>query len=102
MNATFEAKTISLPLRQQSESRWSRMRENHFYGRDYSAEHILFLQEKARMIREKCQSFLLLGVGGSNGAARAIIEGLKPSGGPQIIYAANGLPPRPMSGFCAR
>ena len=97
MNAKFEASTISLPLRQQSASIWNQMRENHFYGRDYTAEHILFLQEKARAIREKCQSFLLIGVGGSNGAARAIIEGLDKNGSPKIVYAGNGLSPRQIS-----
>lgn len=97
MNAKFETSTISLPLRQRSESIWSRMRENHFYGRDYSAEHISDLQEKARAVREKCQSFLLIGVGGSNGAARAIIEGLDKNGSPKIVYAGNGLSPRQMS-----
>ena len=97
MNARFDAGTISSPLRRQSENIWNQIQENHFYGRDYSAEHISMLQEKAKRIREKCQSFLLIGVGGSNGAARSIIEGLNKNGSPKIVYAGNGLSPRQMA-----
>ena len=96
MNARFDAGTISSPLRRQSENIWNQIQENHFYGRDYSAEHISMLQEKAKRILEKCQSFFLIGVGGSNGAARSIIEGLNKNGSPKIVYAGNGLSPRQM------
>ncbi len=94
MNAKFEVNTISLPLRERSADIWQKEQRNPFYGREYSAEHITFLQRRAKEIREKCRTFILIGVGGSNGAARAIIEGLGKNSTPKIVYAGNGLSPR--------
>ena len=53
-------------------------------------EHI---EEKAKEIRENADVFLLIGVGGSNQGARAVIKALQPSGNPEILYAGNNLSP---------
>ena len=46
----------------------------------------------AQEIRQNAQVFVLVGVGGSNQAARAIIEALKKEDdGPEIVYAGNTL-----------
>ena len=47
--------------------------------------------EYAAQVREKADVFVLIGVGGSNQAARAVIEALRPEGGPRILYAGNNL-----------
>lgn len=47
----------------------------------------------AEEIRKKADVFVLIGVGGSNNAARAVVEALKTEGGPEIIYAGNTLSP---------
>ena len=47
----------------------------------------------AQTIREKADVFVVIGVGGSNNAARSIIEALKPAGAPEIVYAGNTLSP---------
>lgn len=46
---------------------------------------------KAAEIREKADAFVLVGVGGSNQAARAVIKALQKDGAPEIIYAGNTL-----------
>ena len=49
------------------------------------------IAEKAKEIRQNADAFVLVGVGGSNQAARALIEALKGEGGPEILYAGNTL-----------
>lgn len=49
------------------------------------------IRQYASEIREKADIFVLIGVGGSNQAARAVIEGLRPEGGPEILYTGNNL-----------
>lgn len=49
------------------------------------------INQYAEEIRRKADVFVLIGVGGSNQAARAAIEGLKPEGGPEILYTGNSL-----------
>lgn len=49
------------------------------------------IKQKAAEIRKNAQVFVLVGVGGSNQAARAMIEALKAPGGPEIVYAGNSL-----------
>lgn len=56
-----------------------------------SSELLEILNEYAKEVREKADIFVLIGVGGSNQAARAVIEGLALEGGPQILYAGNQL-----------
>jgi len=51
------------------------------------------IEEKAKEIRENADVFLLIGVGGSNQGARAVIEALNPEGTPKIIYTGNNLSP---------
>lgn len=48
------------------------------------------IQKKADEISENADAFILVGIGGSNQAARAVIKALKPSK-TQIIYAGNTL-----------
>ena len=58
--------------------------------REAACELELILR-KAAEIRRDAQVFVLVGVGGSNQAARAMIEALKAPGGPEIVYAGNTL-----------
>lgn len=51
------------------------------------------IRTKAREIREKADVFVIVGVGGSNQAARAMIEGLKKADRPEIMYLGNTLSP---------
>ena len=53
------------------------------------------LQGKAKEVREKAQALVLIGVGGSNKAARALVTALEPEGIP-IVYAGNTLSPHSM------
>ena len=54
-------------------------------------ELLAAIEAKAKEVRQNADIFVLVGVGGSNQAARAVIEGLKPKGGPKILYAGNTL-----------
>ena len=49
------------------------------------------IEQVAAHVRETCDAFVLIGVGGSNNAARSVIEALADGTGPQIIYAGNTL-----------
>jgi len=49
------------------------------------------IEAKAAEIRKNADVFVLVGVGGSNQAARALIEALQVAGGPHIVYAGNTL-----------
>lgn len=51
------------------------------------------LEKLAAEIREKADAFVLIGVGGSNNAARSVIKALQKEGTPEIIYAGNTLSP---------
>ncbi len=53
------------------------------------------MREKGAEIREKADVFVLVGVGGSNQAARAVIESIQPryNGAPEILYAGNTFSP---------
>lgn len=51
--------------------------------------------EIAKEIKEKADVFVLIGIGGSNNAARSVIEALKDEvDGPEVIYSGNTLSPR--------
>lgn len=49
------------------------------------------MQAKAEEIRKNADIFVIVGVGGSNQAARAVIEALEKKGRTRIIYAGNTL-----------
>ncbi len=51
----------------------------------------------AASIRESSDAFVLIGVGGSNNAARSVIEALQEKGGCEIIYAGNTLSPHALT-----
>ncbi|MDD6283690.1 MAG: glucose-6-phosphate isomerase, partial [Oribacterium sp.] len=50
-------------------------------------EQLLRIERKAQEIRRNADAFVLIGIGGSNNAARAVVEALKPLDGCEIIYA---------------
>lgn len=56
-----------------------------------SEEMITRFESLAKEIRENADVFVLIGVGGSNNAARSVIEALKTEDGPEVIYAGNTL-----------
>ena len=58
-----------------------------------SEERLTELEQLAADIREKADVFVLIGVGGSNNAARSVIEALQKKGTPKIVYAGNTLSP---------
>lgn len=58
-----------------------------------SAVQVEVMKEKALEIREQADVFVIVGVGGSNQAARAMIEALQDRKGPEIIYLGNTLSP---------
>lgn len=51
------------------------------------------IREKAEEIRREADVFVIVGVGGSNQAARAVIEALPRKNGPEIVYLGNTLSP---------
>lgn len=53
--------------------------------------HLAKIQEIADKVRSTCDAFVLIGVGGSNNAARSVIEAFPLVSGPKIIYAGNTL-----------
>ena len=65
-------------------------------------ENIKRLEEIAKEIRENADAFVLIGVGGSNNAARSVIEALSKDDAPEIIYAGNTLSPDAMNRMMKR
>ena len=58
----------------------------------YASEEMLARIEKiAAHVRATCDAFVVIGVGGSNNAARSVIEALADGSGPEIVYAGNTL-----------
>ena len=57
-----------------------------------SDAQLSILEEKAREVREHADAFVLIGVGGSNNAARSVIKALNPQG-PKVYYAGNTISP---------
>lgn len=53
-------------------------------------ETVSQIEHIANQIRGNCNAFVLIGVGGSNNAARSVIEALQ-TDGPEILYAGNTL-----------
>ncbi len=51
------------------------------------------IEEIASRIRKSCDAFVLIGVGGSNNAARSVIKALASDSPVEIIYAGNSLSP---------
>ena len=54
---------------------------------------LLRIREIAGKVRENSDVFVLIGVGGSNNAARSVIEALTDNDGTEIVYAGNTLSP---------
>ncbi|WP_034579161.1 glucose-6-phosphate isomerase [Kallipyga massiliensis] len=59
-----------------------------------SQEKLDRIISKAQEIREQADAFVLIGVGGSNNAARSVIESIGDKSGTQIIYAGDTLHPQ--------
>lgn len=51
------------------------------------------LEQIAADVRSKADAFVVIGVGGSNNAARSVVEALKTGSGMEIIWAGNTLSP---------
>lgn len=47
------------------------------------------IEELAARVRRDADVFVLIGVGGSNNAARSVIEAFPECDGPEIVYAGN-------------
>lgn len=56
-------------------------------------EYVQKLKKMAEDIRKKADVFVIIGVGGSNNAARAVIEALQVDDKVKIVYAGNTLSP---------
>ena len=69
---------------------------------DESAVQLEDIRDKAREVRENADVFVLVGVGGSNQAARAVIEAMDGRGGPEILYAGNTLSPHALAAVMRR
>jgi glucose-6-phosphate isomerase len=55
------------------------------------------IEAKAQEIRENADTFLLIGVGGSNQGARAVIKAFQTEVKPEILYTGNNLSPYSMN-----
>ncbi len=51
----------------------------------------------AEKVKKTCDAFVVIGVGGSNNAARSVIEALSDGAGAEIIYAGNTLSPHALN-----
>lgn len=69
---------------------------------DTSAIQLDSIIKKAKEVRENAEVFVIAGVGGSNQAARAMIEGLTDRKGPEILYMGNTLSPYSISHMLKR
>lgn len=66
-------------------------------------DHLQMLESLAKEIRDSADVFVLIGVGGSNNAARAMIEALKNSeSNTEIIYAGNSTDPDAIESILSR
>lgn len=61
--------------------------------REASVLQLAEIKAKAEEIRREADVFVIVGVGGSNQAARAVIEALPRPEGPEIVYLGNTLSP---------
>ena len=52
-------------------------------------EQVDFLLEQAARVRADADAFVVIGIGGSNQAARAVVKALRPEDGPAILWAGN-------------
>lgn len=59
---------------------------------EWAGEKVLAeIEAIADRVKKTCDAFVLIGVGGSNNAARSVIEALADGSGVEIIYAGNTL-----------
>lgn len=65
--------------------------------RETSAVQLDLIKAKAEEIRKDADVFIIVGVGGSNQASRAMIKALAEEGKPQILYLGNTLSPHYIS-----
>ena len=52
-------------------------------------ERVDFLREQAARVRADAEALVVIGIGGSNQAARAVVKALRPEDGPAILWAGN-------------
>lgn len=56
------------------------------------------MEALATSVRARCKVFVVVGVGGSNNAARSVVEALRrPNDGPEILYMGNTLSPHALN-----
>ncbi|MBT9775996.1 glucose-6-phosphate isomerase [Clostridium sp. MCC353] len=67
-----------------------------------AAVQLELIKEKAKEVRENADVFVIVGVGGSNQAARAMIEALSDRKGPEVVYLGNSLSPHYISQMMKR
>ncbi len=60
------------------------------------------LSEMAAKVRADADAFVIIGVGGSNNAARAAIEALKTPGNPEIYYFGNSVSAEPIASLMTK
>ena len=65
--------------------------------KDTSVLQLEQIKAKAEEIRQEADLFVIVGVGGSNQAARGVIEALSRPDGPKIVYLGNTLSPYTIS-----
>ncbi len=51
------------------------------------------LSDTAASVQDKCDTLVVIGIGGSYLGARAVIEALRPRNGVEVVYAGNSLSP---------
>lgn len=93
MKFCFDDKLIDIDLKKEAYSKWTRGESLRFFGRDYNNAYLEGLEKQAERIRRISDVFIIVGVGGSNGASRAIIESMHKTNNISIVYAGNGLSP---------
>lgn len=65
---------------------------------EWASDKILTQTEAlAARVRERAEVFVIIGVGGSNNAARAVIKALEKQEAPKVYYAGNSLSPHAMN-----
>ncbi|MDO4432181.1 MAG: glucose-6-phosphate isomerase [Aerococcaceae bacterium] len=62
-----------------------------------SSEILECIKNFAEQVRKEADIFVLIGVGGSNNAARSVIKALATKNSPQVIYSGNTLSPHSLN-----
>lgn len=101
--AALEAAAPVLARAQQGEAKYAD-NQGWLDVEQWANETVLaHIEAIAEQVRATCDAFVLIGVGGSNNAARSAIEALRQTvDGPEIIYAGNTLSANALNQMLAR